>query len=374
MTAKASGDRGSSTGSLLDDWYREHGACHGFALDDSQQMAVRHLQRLYDDLLQAEARRRRWLRRMLPDTGHLRGVYLWGGVGRGKSFLMDGFFACAPVARKKRFHFHHFMQEVHAQLAGIEGRTDPLAVVARRIAREARLLCLDEFQVSDIGDAMLLGRLLEALLERGVVLVATSNSQPDDLYRHGLQRSRFLPAIALIKARLDVVHIDSGVDYRLRALEKMEIYHWPLDQAADSNLESAYFRLAKDIGEGPAALEVAGRRIMANHVAPGVAWFEFREICGGPRGQADYIELARCFHTVLIANVPRLGAELAAEMRRFTWLVDEFYDRRVKLIVSAEAPPAELCREGDCAGEFARTVSRLTEMQTQRYLAEAHLS
>jgi cell division protein ZapE len=227
--------------------------------------------------------------------------------------------------------------------------------------------------VSDIGDAMLLARLLQALLDRGVVLVATSNSPPDNLYRHGLQRSRFLPAIALIKARLDVTHIDSGVDYRLRALEKVEIYHWPLDQAAESNLESAYFRLAKEAGEGPAVLDIAGRRIMANHVAPGVAWFDFREICGGPRGQADYIELARLFHTVLIANVPRMGRELAAEARRFTWLVDEFYDRRVKLILSAEAPPDQLCQEGDCAGEFARTVSRLAEMQTHRYLAEPHV-
>ncbi len=353
----------------LADWYACHADQHGFQLDAAQQRAIARLQRLYDEL--AAAPKNGWLTKLFGNRPTPRGIYLWGGVGRGKSFLMDGFFACAPLEKKRRLHFHRFMQGIHAELQTLDRVPDPLVKVAGRIAEHARLLCFDELHVSDIGDAMLLGRLLRELLDRGVVLVATSNSPPDELYRDGLQRSRFLPAIELLQERLEVLEVDGGADYRLRALERVEIYHWPLDAAAEVNLDSAYFRLAGESGMGTAALEVEGRRILARHLAPGVAWFDFDELCGGPRGQPDYIELARRFHTVLLSGIPRLGADDEAAARRLTWLVDEFYDRRVKLIVSAEAAPRELYRGGHA--EFARTVSRLEEMQTKRYLAQPHL-
>lgn len=353
----------------LADWYACHAGQHGFKLDEAQRQAIASLQRLYDDLRGEE--QRGWLSRLLGNPAAPRGIYLWGGVGRGKSFLMDGFYACAPVELKRRVHFHRFMQGIHAELKDLPPAPDPLIKVAARIAEHARLLCFDEFHVNDIGDAMLLGRLLRELTANGVVLVATSNSHPDDLYKDGLQRSCFLPAIELLKENLDIVEVDGGADYRLRALEKVKIYHWPLDAQAEVNLDSAYWSLAGESGMGAALLDLDGRRILARHRAPGVAWFDFDELCGGPHGQPDYIELARRFHTVLLSGVPRLGPDQEAAARRLTWLVDEFYDRRVKLIVSAEAAPQELYR-GDHE-EFARTVSRLEEMQTKQYLAQPHL-
>lgn len=353
----------------LADWYACHAGQQGFQLDEAQQRAIAGLQRLYDELRAEE--QRGWLSRLLGNPASPRGVYLWGGVGRGKSFLMDGFYACAPVELKRRLHFHRFMQGIHAELKTLPPAPDPLIKVAARIAGQARLLCFDEFHVSDIGDAMLLGRLLRELLANGVVLVATSNHCPDDLYKDGLQRGCFLPAVELLKTRLDVVEVDGGADYRLRALEKVKIYHWPLDAAAEVNLDSAYWSLAGESGMGKAVLEIEGRRIPARHRAPGVAWFDFDELCGGPHGQPDYIELARRFHTVLLSGIPRLGPDDEAAARRLTWLVDEFYDRRVKLIVSAQVAPQELYRGGH--DEFARTVSRLEEMQTRQYLAQPHL-
>jgi cell division protein ZapE len=353
----------------LAEWYACHAGQHGFRLDAAQQRAVASLQRLYDEL--AAQPRHGWLTRFFGGPAEIRGLYLWGGVGRGKSFLMDGFFACAPVEKKRRLHFHRFMQGVHAELKTLPPAPDPLIRVAARIAEHARLLCFDEFHVNDIGDAMLLGRLLRELVANGVVLVATSNNRPDDLYKDGLQRSRFLPAIDLIETHLDVVEVDGGADYRLRALERVQIYHCPLDAQAEVNLDSAYWSLAGESGMGAAVLELDGRRLLARHRAPGVAWFDFDELCGGPHGQPDYIELARRFHTVLLSGVPHLSDEQEAAARRLTWLVDEFYDRRVKLILSAAAPPHELYSGGH--SEFARTVSRLEEMQTKQYLALAHL-
>ena len=343
-------------------------------LDEAQQHAVDRLQRLYDSLLESEARKSRFLHKLFGRKQHyVRGLYLWGGVGRGKSFLMDVFFSSVPLEHKKRVHFHRFMQDVHAELDTIKHHADPLVIVAQRIAQQARLICFDEFHVSDIADAMLLGRLLRELLQQGVVLVATSNHKPEELYMHGLQRSRFLPAIALLKERLDVVEIDAGIDYRLRMLEKVRVYHLPLDEAAEANLAAAFSSLAGGEGESQVSLEIEGRQIFTTRTAPGVVWFEFQRICGAPRGQADYIEIARRFHTVLISGIPKMTHEQAAEARRFTWLVDEFYDRRVKLIVSAQVPPQELYLGGPHAEEFARTISRLTEMQTRQYLAQPHL-
>ncbi len=343
----------------------------GIVLDESQQRAVGHMQRLYDSLLESEARNSRFLHKLLGKKQHpVRGLYLWGGVGRGKSFLMDAFFSSVPFEQKKRVHFHRFMQDVHAELDTIKHHADPLVIVAQRIAQQARLLCFDEFHVSDIADAMLLGRLLRELLQQGVVLVATSNHKPDELYMHGLQRSRFLPAITLLKERLEMVEIDAGVDYRLRMLEKAGAYHLPINETAETELAAAFSSLAGGEGESHVSLKIEGRQIATKRTAPGVVWFEFQTICGAPRGQADYIEISRRFHTVLISRIPKMTPEQAAEARRFTWLVDEFYDRRVKLIVSAQVPPQELYAGGS---EFERTISRLTEMQTRQYLAQPHL-
>lgn len=354
----------------LDKWYQQQAEQHGFMLDEAQLGAIVHFQRLYDEL--AASGKNGWLGKLFGGAKAIRGVYLWGGVGRGKSFLMDGFFACAPVEKKRRQHFHRFMQWVHAELKTLDRVSDPLAAVARRIAGNTRLLCFDEFHVSDIGDAMLLGRLLRELLDQGVVLVATSNTRPDDLYRDGLQQSRFQPAIALLKEKLEVVEVDGGADYRLRALEKVEIYHWPLDAVAEANLDSAYWSLAGESGKGVAALEIAGRRILARRLAPGIAWFNFFDLCSGPRGQADYIEIARRFHTVLVSGIPLLDEDREEEALRLTWLIDEFYDRRVKLVVSAQAPPQALYHGRRNPAEFARAASRLVEMQTRQYLAQPH--
>ena len=301
----------------------------------------------------------------------MQGVYLWGGVGRGKSFLMDSFFNCAPVARKKRIHFHRFMQEVHQGLNRHQGKEDPLAIIARETAKETRLLCLDEFHVTDITDAMLMRRLLEGLFAHGVVLVTTSNQHPDQLYKDGLQRSQFLPAIELMKRNLQVVNVDGGTDYRLRELERAGVYH--IGDNADERLEQAFIGIARHESAESAELEIEGRIIHSRRLARGVAWFDFRELCDGPRGKADYIELARRYHTVLLSGIPEFKVDEADIVRRFTWLIDEFYDRRVKLIVSAAVQPAELYAWAAGGDQFERTISRLIEMQTRDYLSEPHL-
>jgi cell division protein ZapE len=295
---------------------------------------------------------------------------------------MDAFFDCAPVENKRRQHFHRFMQEIHHRLRDLQGQEDPLLVIARDIAKLARLLCLDEFQVTDITDAMLMRRLLEGLFECGVVLVTTSNLHPDDLYKHGLQREQFVPAITLIKQNMEAVNIESGIDYRLRALEQAGVYHHPLGAEAEARLAQAYASIDRDTGCVDMPLEIENRIIRAHRTGNGVAWFEFDELCDGPRGQADYIELAQRYHTVVISNVRRLTPSTLDVARRFTWLVDEFYDRKVKLIVSAEVPVDRLFDLADGGNAFLknlnisfvdRTVSRLIEMQTHEYLALPHL-
>src|SRR5689334_2803522 len=278
------------------EWVQQHAAEHGFSLDSSQLVAVEHFQRLYEDLIGLE-RLESSLVRLLARKRVVRGLYLWGGVGRGKSFLMDSFFNCAPAQRKRRIHFHRFMQEIHRELHVRTGQADPLAGIARDFAKETRLLCLDEFHITDITDAMLMKRLLEAFFEQGVVIVTTSNFAPDALYLHGLQRSQFLPAIDLIKQNLDVVNVDAGTDYRLRELEKAGVYH--VEANADAALERAFMNIARHESAGAAELEIEGRLVHARRDARGVAWFDFRELCDGPRGKADYIELARRYHTVL---------------------------------------------------------------------------
>lgn len=360
-------------------WTGRHAAAHGFELDGAQILALAHFERLYEDLIGLE-RMDASLVRLLARRRVVKGLYLWGGVGRGKSFLMDSFFHCATVERKQRVHFHRFMQEIHRGLNRRQGQTDPLVAVARDIAADTRLLCLDEFHITDITDAMLMKRLLEGLIEQGVVLVTTSNFEPDRLYEHGLQRSRFLPAIDLIKRNLDVFNVDGGTDYRLRELEKAGVYH--VGAGADAALEQAFAGIVRHESAAAGSLEVEGRQIRARKHAHGVAWFDFNELCDGPRGKADYIELARRYHTVVVSGVPRFTPGDADRLRRFVWLVDEFYDRRVKLILSAAAPADALFAAAVESDRFQaalneslteRLVSRLTEMQTHDYLGEPHL-
>ena len=354
---------------------------HGIMLDSAQRGVLGRFERLHAELQELE-RSDGWLGRLLARRRNVRGLYLWGGVGRGKSFLMDAFYECVPHAPKRRQHFHRFMQDIHHRLRELQGQEDPLVLVARDIASRTRLLCLDEFQVTDITDAMLMRRLLEGLAENAVALVTTSNLHPDKLYLHGLQRSQFLPAIDLIKRNLEVVNIDAGIDYRLRLLEQAGVYHAALDAESDAVMAREFESIAADPGEADMPLEIEGRTIRARRVGNGVAWFEFAELCDGPRGQADYIELARRYHTILLSNVPRLRPSKLDVARRFTWLVDEFYDRKVKLVISAQAFAHELFEVADSGDAFVRnlnttfverTVSRLIEMQTHDYLALPHL-
>ncbi|MBT8063846.1 MAG: AFG1 family ATPase [Gammaproteobacteria bacterium] len=302
----------------------------------------------------------------------LRGLYLWGGVGRGKTWLMDLFYECLPVAGKQRIHFHRFMQRVHNALAERPDTRNPLSKVAASWAESCRVLCLDEFFVSDIADAMLLGGLLDHLFRRGVTLVTTSNTAPDDLYRDGLQRAKFLPAIELIKQHSRVMELAGGTDFRLRILEQSEIFHHPLDEAADAVLTASFERMAAEC-EMNHALDINGRTFHARRRGDGIIWFDFRELCEKPRGAVDYIEIARAFNTVVISNTPRMGENDANAARRFITLVDEFYDRNVKLLMSAEAPVDALYTGRKLSFEFERTASRLTEMQSHEYLARPHL-
>jgi cell division protein ZapE len=349
-------------------------ATRGFLADAAQSAAAERLQRLYHELLSFKVARRGALRRFFLPPVPPRGLYFWGGVGRGKSFLMDCFYAAVPYRRKRRIHFHAFMHDIHRQLNELKGENDPLLKVAERIAGEVRLLCFDEFHVSDIADAMILGRLLEALFERGVIFVMTSNYPPEILYPNGLQRENFLPTIALIKSQVDVLQIDAGVDYRLRTLEQVKIFHYPADTAAELKMAEYFAAIAGGTGAAGGSVSVLGRDIPTLQRGNGVIWFDFKTLCGGPRSQNDYLELARGHHTVLLSGIPKMSASMASEARRFTWMVDIFYDHKVKLIATAECDPDHLYTEGTQAGEFFRTASRLTEMRSREYLALPHLS
>ncbi|HZX24445.1 MAG TPA: cell division protein ZapE [Woeseiaceae bacterium] len=348
--------------------------------DPAQEAAVAELQRLHDELTRdtgTAAVLRRGLARRFPGRFALepvRGLYLWGGVGRGKTLLMDLFFEELPFEDKLRIHFHRMMRRVHEALKRHGRLEDPLDRVAAEMAADTRVLCFDEFFVSDIADAMILGRLLRALFRRGVTLVATSNLPPSELYRDGLQRQQFLPAIEAIERHCRVFHLDAETDYRLRVLEEAEIYHAPLDEAADRNLARYFRRIASGREESGRTLTIQGRPVRTVRLARGVAWFEFAELCDGPRSQDDYIEIARRYHTVILANVPVFDPSSENQARRFIALVDEFYERRVNLILSAAAPPDELYRGRRLAFEFERTVSRLVEMQSREYLAAPHLA
>jgi len=343
----------------------------GYSSDPAQLRAVQLLDRCAREWAEFKARRSNALKKLINRPEIPRGVYMYGGVGRGKSFLMDCFFQAVPLRRKTRLHFHEFMREVHRELAGLQGTVNPLDELGRRIARRYRLICFDEFHVADITDAMILHRLLAALFENGVGFVTTSNFRPDQLYPDGLHRDRILPAIELLNQRMDVVNVDNGTDYRGRTLEQLKLYHQPLGEQAEAEMAQAFERLAASHDEDP-VLHIEAREIRARRRAGGVVWFDFKTLCGGPRSQNDYLEIASQFHTVLLSNVPHMPVRMASEARRFTWLIDVLYDRRVKLIMSAEVEPQALYTEGPLAHEFPRTVSRLGEMQSAEFLALEH--
>ncbi len=339
----------------------------GYKADAAQQQAIRRLQKYYDDWIAFKQQRSSRLKKLFNRPDIPKGVYMWGGVGRGKSFLMDSFYHTVPVKRKTRIHFHEFIRGVHLQLQQIKGTQDPLDEVARRIAKKYRLICFDEFHVSDIADAMILYRLLLKLFEHGTSFVMTSNYEPSTLYPDGLHRDRILPAIKLIQERMDVLNVDTGVDYRLRTLEQVNMYHTPLTAQTRQALQQAFDQLSDTADQDP-VLHIENREIRAEALGGSVVWFSFATLCGGPRSQNDYLELASRFHTIILSDVPRMRPKHASEARRFTWLIDVLYDHKVKLIMSAECEPDELYTEGTLSNEFHRTVSRIMEMQSKEYL------
>ena len=346
-------------------------AKRGIEADPAQLKAAQRLQTFYDDLLAFKAARRSALRKLLVRPDLPRGVWFWGGVGRGKSFLMDCFFDAVPYKRKRRVHFHAFMREIHESLRAHRNESDPLSKVAERIARETRLMCFDEFHVSDIADATILGRLMKALFDAGVLFCITSNYPPNSLYPNGIQRELFLPAIALLNEKLDVFEVDAGIDYRLRALEQAGVYLTPDNADTSTKMQLIFNQVAG--GEGHVRpLDVMGRELHVIHRAPGVVWFDFATLCEGHRSQNDYLAIADRHHTVFLSGVPRLAPDQASAARRFTWLIDVLYDYRVKLIVSAACETNEIYTEGLQASEFKRTESRLIEMRSHEYLASAH--
>jgi cell division protein ZapE len=358
--------------------YRAKRAQGLLAADPAQLLAAEKLQSLHNALARpGNGGRIGWrerlglARRSEPAT---QGLYIFGGVGTGKSMLMDLFFAAAPVAKKRRVHFNAFMLEVHESLHlwRRQASGDPIPPLARAIAEETRLLCFDEFQVEDIADAMLLGRLFEALFEDGLVVVATSNYAPDDLYKDGLQRENFLPFIAFIKERLDILELDSGKDYRRRLIQGLDIYHTPLGPAATAALNEAFARLTDSTPPAPLTLSFQGRELVVAKAAKGVASFSFAELCSQALGPADFLAIARRFHTVILDGVPRLAGEQRNEARRFITLIDELYEHRCKLVIAADDVPDRLYPEGDGAFDFRRAASRLMEMQSPEYLAPEH--
>jgi cell division protein ZapE len=344
----------------------------GFVADPAQAAAVDALQQVYDALIQNPPKRRFGSARL--SYPKVSGLYLWGGVGRGKTYLMDAFYDALPFSRKRRTHFHRFMLDVHERRGHYPDEQDPLAKVADEIADATRVLCFDEFYVSDIADAMILGRLFEFLFKRGLTLIATSNVEPDLLYKDGLQRERFLPAIERLKQSCAVLNVDGGNDYRLRALHGVELYLWPCDKQAMAALGERFYAVAPHGLCERVDLIVNGRPLTARCLAEGAAWFDFHDLCDGPRAAADYIELARTHHTIVLSYVPLLTSDDDNAARRFINLVDEFYDRGVKLLIAAEAPMQQLYSGTKLKFEFERTISRLIEMQSQEYLAKPHLT
>jgi cell division protein ZapE len=352
----------------------------GFTADSAQLRAAERLDLCAEEWADYKAKRGGTLKKMIVKPPLPRGVYLWGGVGRGKSLLMDLFYKHVPLERKVRLHFHEFMRATHREMHDLRGTENPLDEVAQRVARRYRLICFDEFHVSDIADAMILERLLRALFASRVGFIMTSNYHPDDLYPNGLHRDRMLPAIDLLKEKLDIVQVDGGKDYRQLARGEIQAYLFPLSDRNEQSMRAMFERFSNVKVSGTVSgavpdtspvLEIEARRIHALRRAGRVIWFDFQTLCAGPRSQNDYLELAAQFDTVFLSGVPRMSAGMSSEARRFTWLVDVLYDHKVKLVISAECAATELYTEGVLANEFHRTVSRLTEMQSQDYLSQA---
>ncbi len=358
--------------------YRRHVADGLLRRDQGQELLAEKLQSLHRALdgFQPAAGHAGWKarfgltrRRAEPPQG----LYIYGGVGTGKSILMDLFFESAPPTAKRRVHFHEFMQETHDRLHEMKEDGDPIPALARRIAGEATLLCFDELQVEAIVDAMILGRLFEALLALDIVIVCTSNRPPQDLYKDGLRRESFLPFIDLICAKLDILELGGDVDYRLERLRGMRVYHEPLDGAAEEALTSCFTELSGGLRAAPETIQVKGRQIKIAAAAAGVARSDFHALCAQSLGAGDYLAIAARYHTLILSGIPRLAPEKRNEARRFVHLIDALYERRVKLVCSAEGPPEELYAKGKGAFEFERLISRLMEMQSRDYLASAHL-
>ncbi len=351
------------------DFYHQECLARGYQTDPAQEQAIVRLQQCEDQWVAYKEIRSNALTKKLFHPELPRGVYLWGGVGRGKSFLMDCFYEASPVTKKIRIHFHEFMREVHRELHELSGLSDPLDELARRISERYRLICFDEFHINDIADAMIMYRLLKALFIDRVQFIMTSNYRPDQLYPNGLHRDRLLPAIELLEQKLDVLNVDAGSDYRQMQMTRIQAYLYPLSVENDKKLDDYFHNLiGKQIESSNPVLRIESREIRALHLAEGVVWFDFQTLCGGPRSQNDYLEIANTFHTVILSGVPYMPPRLTNEARRFIWLIDVLYDHRVKLILSAELPPDQLYTEGQVAGEFARTVSRLIEMQSREYI------
>ncbi len=340
----------------------------GYQSDPAQLRAIDALDRCAQEWAAFKEKRSNFVKKLINRPDIPKGVYMFGGVGRGKSFLMDCFYNAVPLKRKTRLHFHEFMREVHRELVDLQGTVNPLDELGKRMAVRYRLICFDEFHVADITDAMILHRLLAAMFDNGVGFVTTSNFRPDDLYPNGLHRDRILPAIKLLNDKLNVINVDNGTDYRGMTLESLNMYHVPADAKADAAMDLAFTALAATHDEDP-ILHIEAREIHALRKAGGVVWFDFKTLCGGPRSQNDYLEIASRFHTVFLSHVPVMPVRMASEARRFTWLIDVLYDRRVKLVISAEVVPQELYTEGPMSHEFPRTVSRLQEMQSKEFLA-----
>jgi cell division protein ZapE len=342
--------------------------------DEAQAAAVQSFDTLYRALTARSARSGLWGRLRGRAAPPVKGLYLWGGVGRGKTWMMDLFFDSLPAGAGRREHFHRFMGRVHGELEQFRGRRDPLPQVAGAIVAETRVLCLDEFQVWDIADAMILSGLLKALFAQGVTLVATSNTAPVELYRDGLQRPLFLPAIDRIEANMRVLELADGVDYRRRYLEQAETYHTPLGERSEALLAEAFERIAPNPGRGPLEIDVNGRPVGLKRLADSVAWADFGELCDTPRGQADYLELARCHHSLILSGIPQMDDGQNDQARRFIHLVDVLYDRNVTLLASAATQPEALYTGERLAFEFRRTASRLLEMQSRQWLERPHLA
>lgn len=350
--------------------YEQELVARGFKADEAQLRAVAALDRCVNDWVEFNKKSTSLIKKLFSKPEIPRGVYMYGGVGRGKSFLMDCFFKAVPVERKTRLHFHEFMREVHRELHKLQGVTDPLQELGKKMAQRFQLICFDEFHVSNVTDAAILHRLLEALFSNGVGFVTTSNFKPEELYPNGLHRDRILPAIDLLNQKLEILNVDNGTDYRQRELEQLPTYIFPLGDEAQHKMQAIFDqRTQGETVHDTKQVQIGSRQIAVHKRSDTVVWIDFRELCEKPLSQNDYLELAGMFQTIMVSDIPKMSAAMASMSRRFTLLVDVMYDRHIKLLASAAVPPEELYTEGALAHEFVRTVSRLNEMQSAEYQA-----